>query len=231
VPDRSVQSKPPNEARRPSSASSETLAERELIETPDGEKRETSGEQKEADLEKHERTDERPGDALGQRPTLTQRLSKRISKKKTEKDHHDEYEIILQGNEHLDPHNWSEPYRWWLTVLVGFMVLNATFASSAPSNLIPSIIQYFGVSEEVGILTISLFVAGYCVGPLLWGDEIIVLLLGELTDSCRAVERKIWPPSNLLGFLRPLCWLSSWMRLEPEYWSSLGLPASRRRFC
>lgn len=29
--------------------------------------------------------------------------------------------------------------------------------------------QEFGCSAEVGTLTISLFVAGYCVGPLLWG--------------------------------------------------------------
>ncbi|KAI9461803.1 MFS general substrate transporter [Boletus coccyginus] len=28
--------------------------------------------------------------------------------------------------------------------------------------------QEFGISSEVGTLTISLFVAGYCVGPLLW---------------------------------------------------------------
>ncbi len=28
---------------------------------------------------------------------------------------------------------------------------------------------YFRYSEEVAILTISLFVAGYCVGPLFWG--------------------------------------------------------------
>src|SRR6266436_6334264 len=27
----------------------------------------------------------------------------------------------------------------------------------------------FGFSIEVGTLTISLFVAGYCVGPILWG--------------------------------------------------------------
>ncbi len=29
--------------------------------------------------------------------------------------------------------------------------------------------EAFGMSQEVAILTISLFVAGYCVGPLLWG--------------------------------------------------------------
>ena len=30
-------------------------------------------------------------------------------------------------------------------------------------------IEYFQTSQEVATLTISLFVAGYCVGPLLWG--------------------------------------------------------------
>ena len=29
--------------------------------------------------------------------------------------------------------------------------------------------RYFTFSEEVATLTISLFVAGYCVGPLVWG--------------------------------------------------------------
>lgn len=29
--------------------------------------------------------------------------------------------------------------------------------------------QYFSFGDEVATLTISLFVAGYCIGPLLWG--------------------------------------------------------------
>lgn len=29
--------------------------------------------------------------------------------------------------------------------------------------------KQFGISEEVAVLTISLFVGGYCIGPLLWG--------------------------------------------------------------
>jgi protein-S-isoprenylcysteine O-methyltransferase Ste14 len=105
-------------------------------------------------------------------------LSKRISKKKTEKDHHDDFEIILADNPKMDPHNWNTSYRWFLTAFVGLLVLNATFASSAPSNLLPSIITYYGVSQLVGILTISLFVAGYMLGKsqlrLLLKDELIV---------------------------------------------------------
>lgn len=38
---------------------------------------------------------------------------------------------------------------------------------------------YFGISEEVATLAISLFVAGYCVGPILFGplSEIVCLEL------------------------------------------------------
>ncbi|GAA5880257.1 hypothetical protein JCM1840_003411 [Sporobolomyces johnsonii] len=81
----------------------------------------------------------------------------------------DPFLVTLKGRESLNPHTWGVLYRWWITAFAGSLVLNATFASSAPSNLIPSIIDHFHVSEEVGVLLISIFVAGYCIGPLLWG--------------------------------------------------------------
>lgn len=45
----------------------------------------------------------------------------------------------------------------------------STFASSVPSEIIPPLMSEFGFGQEAGTLLISLFVAGYCVGPLLWG--------------------------------------------------------------
>ncbi|KZT67533.1 MFS general substrate transporter [Daedalea quercina L-15889] len=54
-------------------------------------------------------------------------------------------------------------------MLGGLLVLNATFASSAPEGIEEAMMAYFTFSEEVAVLTISLFVAGYCVGPLVWG--------------------------------------------------------------
>jgi len=67
------------------------------------------------------------------------------------------------------PQNWGYWYRWLLTGIAGLLVLNSTFASSSPSGIITDMETYFGFSQEVGILTISLFVAGYCIGPVLWG--------------------------------------------------------------
>ena len=59
--------------------------------------------------------------------------------------------------------------KWYLTMLAGMLVLNTTFASSAPSGAIGPISEKFGLSEIVGTLMISLFVMGYTFGPLLWG--------------------------------------------------------------
>ncbi|KZT71137.1 MFS general substrate transporter [Daedalea quercina L-15889] len=44
-----------------------------------------------------------------------------------------------------------------------------SFASSAPSGMSDRLIEYFGFSEELATLTITLFIFGYCVGPLFWG--------------------------------------------------------------
>ncbi|TNY21912.1 major facilitator superfamily domain-containing protein [Rhodotorula diobovata] len=85
------------------------------------------------------------------------------------KEEEDPFLVTIKGRESLNPHTWAVWYRWAITGLAGLLVLNATFASSAPSNLIASIITHFNVSQEVGILLISVFVAGYCLGPLLWG--------------------------------------------------------------
>ncbi|KAI0030849.1 major facilitator superfamily domain-containing protein [Vararia minispora EC-137] len=68
-----------------------------------------------------------------------------------------------------NPHNWSRSYRWFLTFASGLLVLNATFASAAPSGILPSLMEQMDFSEEVASLVVAIFVAGYCVGPLLWG--------------------------------------------------------------
>ena len=38
-----------------------------------------------------------------------------------------------------------------------------------PVGVMPGLVEQFGFSREIGTLTIAIFVAGYCVGPLVWG--------------------------------------------------------------
>ncbi|KAI2627914.1 MFS general substrate transporter [Hypomontagnella submonticulosa] len=67
-----------------------------------------------------------------------------------------------------NPHNWSTARRWYVTVCSVLLVVNATFASSAPSGCFPSVSEEFHVSEEVAGLIITLFLLGYCAGPLVF---------------------------------------------------------------
>ncbi|GAA5943153.1 MFS transporter [Sporobolomyces koalae] len=116
----------------------------------------------------------------------------------------DPFLVTLEGREHLNPHTWPVWYRWWLTAFAGLLVLNATFASSAPSNLIPSIITYYGVSQEVGVLTIAIFVAGcelflhltFSSAELTWTGRLRPLLWGPLSERYgrRLIFLSAWIP-------------------------------------
>ncbi|KAJ5341805.1 hypothetical protein N7541_010929 [Penicillium brevicompactum] len=92
--------------------------------------------------------------------------------------HHIHYEPEIHLNEDgfvdftpddiENPRNWSLTRRVSITVTAVLLVVNATFASSSPSGCFGSISEEFGVSTEVAGLTITLFLLGYCAGPLIF---------------------------------------------------------------
>ena len=65
-----------------------------------------------------------------------------------------------------NPKNWSEARRWYITIVSVLMVVNATFASSSPSGTLDGIASQFGVSIEASGLVVTLFLLGYCFGPV-----------------------------------------------------------------
>ncbi|KAK5371302.1 hypothetical protein LTR20_006702 [Exophiala xenobiotica] len=82
----------------------------------------------------------------------------------------------LNENGHIDfapgdlenPKEWSVRRRWFCTVIAIMLVVNATFASSSPSGCLQGIARHFDVSEEAAGLVITLFLLGYCAGPLVF---------------------------------------------------------------
>ncbi|EPS93497.1 hypothetical protein FOMPIDRAFT_1026518 [Fomitopsis schrenkii] len=106
---------------------------------------------------------------LARQETVEEEFEREALGPKPGEDGWDKFEVTIGLDDPEHPMNWSRAYRWYLTMLGGLLVLNATFASSAPSGVEQELIRYFSFSQEVAVLTISLFVAGYCVGPLLWG--------------------------------------------------------------
>lgn len=70
-----------------------------------------------------------------------------------------------------DPRNptaFTPGKKWLITLVQAGATLSVAFASSAYSGGVGDVIRDFGVSQEVAILGVSLFVLGFAVGPLLW---------------------------------------------------------------
>ncbi|KAJ2916645.1 hypothetical protein MD484_g3772, partial [Candolleomyces efflorescens] len=68
-----------------------------------------------------------------------------------------------------NPQNWSKSYKWLLTLICMLLCVNVTFASSAPSSVSLRVQAHFHISREVSDLITTVFLIGYCFGPLIWG--------------------------------------------------------------
>lgn len=73
------------------------------------------------------------------------------------------------------PHNWSRAYRWYITLVASVLVVCIAYGSSIVTGGLGLIEDKYHVSLEVAILTCSIMVCGFAVGPLLWSplSEII----------------------------------------------------------
>ncbi|KAF2425225.1 MFS general substrate transporter [Tothia fuscella] len=71
-------------------------------------------------------------------------------------------------NDPENPYNWSTKRKSWITFQLGMLAFAASLASSitAPANA--AIAAYTGVSREVSILSISLYILGFVFGPCIW---------------------------------------------------------------
>ena len=81
----------------------------------------------------------------------------------------EEYVVEFDGPEDpLHPQNWPIKRKILVAVMLGFTTLLAAFGSSIFSGATVEVSAYFGVSTEVGILGVSLYVLGFATGPIVW---------------------------------------------------------------
>lgn len=76
--------------------------------------------------------------------------------------------VDFSPNDLENPKEWSTARRWYITVVAVLLVVNATFASSSPSGCLVGIAEDFHVSQTAAGLVITLFLLGYCAGPLIF---------------------------------------------------------------
>jgi multidrug resistance protein len=74
-----------------------------------------------------------------------------------------------------NPHNWSNLFRWYVTIVVSILVVCVAYGSAFVTGGLGLIENKYHVSLEVATLTVSIMVCGFAVGPLLWSplSEII----------------------------------------------------------
>ncbi|KAL3954034.1 multidrug resistant protein [Purpureocillium lilacinum] len=78
-----------------------------------------------------------------------------------------EYRLVaFEPNDPENPKNWSKAFKWYITMVVAATCFVVALASSVVTADIPGVSREFGVSEEVSLLSISLFVVGFGVGPM-----------------------------------------------------------------
>lgn len=67
-----------------------------------------------------------------------------------------------------DPRQWTNARKWFITMNLGLVCFMVAFASGIVTGDMDGPAKYFHVSEEVVILTVTLFVVGFGVGPLVF---------------------------------------------------------------
>jgi multidrug resistance protein len=98
-----------------------------------------------------------------------------IPEEDLEKAHDPSEFITFTIGDSENPQNWSRLYRWYITFIASILVVCIAFGSAIVTGGLGLIEEKYDVSLEVAILTCSIMVCGFAVGPLLWSplSEII----------------------------------------------------------
>ncbi|KAL6722016.1 Synaptic vesicle transporter SVOP [Lecanora helva] len=81
----------------------------------------------------------------------------------------DKYLIVrFSAADQGDPKNWSKTFKWYCTMVIAFTCFVVTFNSSVVTADISGVSKEFGVSDQVTLLTVTMLVLGFGIGPLIF---------------------------------------------------------------
>ncbi|KAL3480876.1 major facilitator superfamily domain-containing protein [Aspergillus californicus] len=78
------------------------------------------------------------------------------------------YLVKWDQDDPLNPQNWPVRYKWWVTFQLGMLALAGSLGSSIMTPADHIIAEYVGVSQEVAVLNVSLYLVGFIFGPIIW---------------------------------------------------------------
>jgi DHA1 family multidrug resistance protein-like MFS transporter len=80
-----------------------------------------------------------------------------------------DYELVdWQENDPANPRNWSTPKKFFVTFEICLLTTSVYIGSAIYTAGVHGVMADFDVSEVVAVLGLTLFVAGYGLGPMVW---------------------------------------------------------------
>ncbi|KAH8820247.1 major facilitator superfamily transporter multidrug resistance [Xylogone sp. PMI_703] len=76
--------------------------------------------------------------------------------------------VVFTPGDPGDPKNFSKTRKWVITMTLGWICFAVAFSSAVITPGIGGVVERFDVSEEVALLSVSLFVIGFGIGPLIF---------------------------------------------------------------
>jgi multidrug resistance protein len=76
--------------------------------------------------------------------------------------------VTFTPNDPGNPKNWSKAFKWYCTMVVAFTCFVVAFCSSVITADIIGVMNTFHRSEEVALISVSVFVVGFGVGPMIF---------------------------------------------------------------
>ena len=104
-------------------------------------------------------------------PPHDEERQQQMKDKKTNNEDDEKKDLVDWDGPHdpENPQNFSRSRKWLITIATGLMTFVVSFGSSVFSTVTEVTSQEFGVTSEVMILGVSLYVLGFACGPLIWG--------------------------------------------------------------
>lgn len=81
----------------------------------------------------------------------------------------DPYLVDFIPNDPKNGMNYGIGFKWTIVMFCAFNTLACSLASTIFAGALFQIQEFFNASEEIAILSVSLFVLGFAVGPVVWG--------------------------------------------------------------
>lgn len=76
--------------------------------------------------------------------------------------------VTFVTNDPGNPHNWPLWVRWVYTVLLSILVICVAYGSACIAGGLGTVSKKYHVGSEVAVLSVSLMVIGFSLGPLIW---------------------------------------------------------------